>query len=571
LDFSKTCLLQPKMKLLLSITLFSLMITPNFSWAKISVTKEQRTIVVSDLANFNYTEKIELLKLGENQDYFQFGIREGDELEGIEVFIINNGKKKKYNINNSLSTSTIDNSSFFSGRKIYYFSLSTEGRYEINYSVKSKESIFIAELHKNGQYDALISTYQIELPDNLQMSTSQMGVLKGSVQLKQSDFLDSTESLKVLVHPVGTEPIDYFSNWFEGRLQDISSLSQADIPEELIALQNGPKEQLAKAIFDYVKRKITYVDIENGINAIVPRDCKFVQKKGRGDCKDMANLLFSLYKYFEFDAYLAISKTSSIKEKFDFPSLAEANHMICVLYLDSKPIFLDATENECEFRDPSLQIFNTEAFLIGKKPFFIDVSGVPFFESKADIDLIFTVNDQNEWNAQMSFSALGKSNTILKGLMGDKKYQNNLPKIAQVLVNLNWELVSNSHTDTSSYLEFSAPIPKSNIMNVGKSSYIDLAKRFDLNMITFLFYGDTLPAFTGQTNLNIEFPGEIKSHIPTMENDFYKISKNGNKAEMILIELKRTVNKLSPSEWSEISEKFKALFNKPIEISYEKN
>ena len=101
------------------------MITPNFSWAKISVTKEQRTIVVSDLANFNYTEKIELLKLGENQDYFQFGIREGDELEDVEVLIINNGKKKKYNINNTLSTSTIDNSSFFSGRKIYYFSLST--------------------------------------------------------------------------------------------------------------------------------------------------------------------------------------------------------------------------------------------------------------------------------------------------------------------------------------------------------------------------------------------------------------------------------------------------------------
>src|SRR5690606_35368364 len=137
-------------------------------------------------------------------------------------------------------------------------------------------------------------------------------------------------------------------------------------------------------------------------NAIVPRDCNFVNLKGRGDCKDMANLLYAIYKEFGFEVYPAISRTRSRNKKLDFPSLSLANHMICVLYLDGNPVFLDATERFCAFGDPSLQVFNTEVFVVGKKPYFQSISGNTIAESKTVIDLVLQQVSEKEWTTEMS-------------------------------------------------------------------------------------------------------------------------------------------------------------------------
>lgn len=540
------------------------------SWANVLVSNESRTIVVKDLENFTYSEKIILIKSGLVKDYFYIGLRQDEILESLTVYQLKEGKKKKININSLLSESTIDNTSFFSGRKINYFPLELEGCYEISYSIQSKETIFISEFHKNGVYNAVTSHTHIELPAHLQMSTSQGEVLSGSIHLKQSDFLDSLTSMKVLVHPNGVNPNDYFSAWFEIRLKDLSSINELTIPKELLELRDRPREELAKSIFDYVKSKIVYVDIENGINAIVPRDCAFVQKKGRGDCKDMANLMYAYFKYFDFETYLAISKTNSRKEKFDFPSLAEANHMICILYLDANPIFLDATEKECDFRDPSLQIFNTEAFLIGKKPYFLNVSGAPFYKSQASVNLIFEVNDSQEWKAKLSFSACGKSNTLLKSLMRDHKFVDNSSSLGRLLVDLNWSYTSSSVSDSTSKIDFVSQLSKSSIMNIGNSSYIDLGNKLDLNRITYLFYGDTLPTFVSELSLIIQFPGKIKTTISDIQIGGFKMAKLNGDNDSILITLIQGIEEVKPTEWLKIKEYFNSIFNKPIEIFYEK-
>lgn len=557
----------PIMKL---IPIILLLFSSSFSWCNIVVSFESRSIVVRDLVDFSYTDKIEIFKTGVNKDYFQIGLREGEILENLEVFQIMNDKKKKYKISNLLSESTIDNSSFFSGQKINYFPIVDEGKYEITYTVKSKETIFISEFYKNGMYNAVKSITSIDLPIDLQISTSQGDVLTGLVNLSQKDFIDSLKSIKVLVHPIGTNPEDYFSNWFNVKVDKLSKIEEVNVPKELLELKNGSRELLAQAIFDFVKNKITYVDIENGINAIVPRDCAFVQNKGRGDCKDMANLLFAYYKYFDFEAYLAISKTSIRKEKFDFPSLSEANHMICVLYLEASPIFLDATEKECEFRDPSLQIFNTEAFLIGKKPYFIDVLGIPFNKSQADVLLKLEFNNLNQWAAKLSVSTLGKSNTILKSLKGNNKFTENLPNLARLLVNLNWNLVNSSESDSTSQMNFTSPISKSNILNVDKSCYIDLATKLDLNMVSYLFYGDTIPTFASATSLMIQFPGKIKTSVIGFESDHFNLYKIEGDSDSIMIEFKYNPDQLKTSDWLKIKEHFNSILNKPIEIYYER-
>ena len=81
----------------------------------------------------------------------------------------------------------------------------------------------------------------------------------------------------------------------------------------------------------------------------------------------MSNLLCQSLRAIGFDAQLALSSTIDHRFDLDFPSLASANHVICVLKHDGEWLYLDATERSGFFGHPSRQIQGRSIFIIDEE------------------------------------------------------------------------------------------------------------------------------------------------------------------------------------------------------------
>ncbi len=100
-----------------------------------------------------------------------------------------------------------------------------------------------------------------------------------------------------------------------------------------------------KAVYYWVQHNIHYVAIEDGNNGVVPASALYVYEKRYGDCKGMANLIYTLLKKLGIDAYYTWVGTVELPYKYtEVPTPFIDNHMI-VTYIDQagKYYFLDAT------------------------------------------------------------------------------------------------------------------------------------------------------------------------------------------------------------------------------------
>ena len=99
-----------------------------------------------------------------------------------------------------------------------------------------------------------------------------------------------------------------------------------------------------KSIYYWVQDNIRYVAFEYGIMGFRPESCQSVMKNKFGDCKGMANITKEMLTLAGFDARLTWIGTNDLPYDYSIPSLNVDNHMICTVFLDGEPIFLDATE-----------------------------------------------------------------------------------------------------------------------------------------------------------------------------------------------------------------------------------
>src|SRR5690606_38984039 len=88
-------------------------------------------------------------------------------------------------------------------------------------------------------------------------------------------------------------------------------------------------------VYETIQRKISYVDIEDALGALIPRAPGMNWNNKYGDCKDMAFLVHSILKSKGVTSYIAISRSLSLEDTFDFPSISLANHVICVAYINN--------------------------------------------------------------------------------------------------------------------------------------------------------------------------------------------------------------------------------------------
>lgn len=108
--------------------------------------------------------------------------------------------------------------------------------------------------------------------------------------------------------------------------------------------QAKSRNDTIEALYRFVQQSIRYVAYEEGEAAFRPETPAGTLKKRYGDCKSMSLLLATLLNRAGIKAHIATVGTNSIPWLIsENPSLAAADHMICIVSDNGRKLFLDPT------------------------------------------------------------------------------------------------------------------------------------------------------------------------------------------------------------------------------------
>jgi transglutaminase-like putative cysteine protease len=146
-----------------------------------------------------------------------------------------------------------------------------------------------------------------------------------------------------------------FDNWEEIGRWYASLQSEAVKPTPAITAKSAEltmgmtKDQdKIRALYNYVSLQVHYVGLDFGIGRYQPHPAQDVLENQYGDCKDKHTLFAALMKAAGYDVWPALIH-STRKLKSDVPSLAQFDHVISVVPLGGKLIWLDTTPEVAPF------------------------------------------------------------------------------------------------------------------------------------------------------------------------------------------------------------------------------
>lgn len=134
-------------------------------------------------------------------------------------------------------------------------------------------------------------------------------------------------------------------NWYKSLVDELEN-DNTDIKDKVAELtaNAATEEEKIRNIYYWIQDNIRYIAFEDGIAGFKPDEASNVFNKRYGDCKGMANLTKQMLTEAGFDARLTWVGTKHIAYDYSTPNLSVDNHMICTVWLDGKPLFLDGTE-----------------------------------------------------------------------------------------------------------------------------------------------------------------------------------------------------------------------------------
>ncbi len=162
-------------------------------------------------------------------------------------------------------------------------------------------------------------------------------------------------------------------DWYKSlvdQLDDDQAIFKAQVEQLTSKVQTD--EEKIKAIYYWVQDNIRYIAFEDGIAGFKPDESQNVFQKRYGDCKGMANLTKQMLISAGFDARLTWIGTKRIAYDYSIPNLAVDNHMICTVFLDEKPFFLDSTEKYCALGEYAERIQGRQVLIENGNDFILD-------------------------------------------------------------------------------------------------------------------------------------------------------------------------------------------------------
>ncbi len=120
----------------------------------------------------------------------------------------------------------------------------------------------------------------------------------------------------------------------------------AALADDIVGDAREPRE-IAKRLYEWVSRQISYAGNCIGLGAVVPRDLDVVLDNRMGDCKDHATLLEALLKAKGIDSTQALVNAGRTYALPEIPVASMVNHVIT--YVPAMDLYLDSTAGVVPF------------------------------------------------------------------------------------------------------------------------------------------------------------------------------------------------------------------------------
>lgn len=235
----------------------------------------------------------------------------------------------------------------------------------------------------------------------------------------------------------GFTTIEELAQWIKAK--DEVDCSIADIDQFIAPIIKDSKtdEDKARAIFAWVQSNIRYVAFEQGEAGYVPDRPAEVLRKRYGDCKGMACLLTTLLRHIGLKADMATLGTGWRPTTLDDgPSLLAFNHKVCILNLNNRDIFLDATQRHMPMGYIP-QASQGHKCLIEKSAKEIELPYDTHHQSSVIINKKLAVTRSTEGEIQLegtaTFSARGEERLDLLDALNDIKQKDHEEAISKLM------------------------------------------------------------------------------------------------------------------------------------------
>jgi hypothetical protein len=328
-----------------------------------------------------------------------------EKVKDLTLVYFENSKAKKVKQKDFFRTA-LSSTSFYEGIEAFQYHLEGISSFVLTYTIEKEDPMLVLTFNFYSYHPCDSIYYGLNLPVNkvfnydlpFPIENLKIDSVKGSernkftfsagdllervVPFRKTNYSVSDYGSKVIRVQIGDlqNRNATLNNWYQSLVKETGELnnSSKNIMDTLL-MGISDKDTIVSTLLEFVQKKIKYIDIEDGINAFVPRNVNDILLKRQGDCKDMSNLLVQSLKYKGLDAYLALSSTLSHRLELDFPNIASANHVVCVVNLHDKFLVVDGTDQFCTYPNPSSHTQGRNIFVINNAGgFFHPVEKIPF-------------------------------------------------------------------------------------------------------------------------------------------------------------------------------------------------
>ncbi len=204
--------------------------------------------------------------------------------------------------------------------------------------------------------------------------------------------------------------------WYDSLQKDAVVVTPA-IQARAALLTKGltSDDDKVRAIFNDVAMMIHYVALDFGIGRYEPHAADDVLSNEYGDCKDKHTLLAALLKAAGIEAWPVLISSSRELDP-DVPSPAQFDHVITLVKLKDKMLWMDSTEEVAPVRVilPTLRDKQALAIPVGKAAYLERTPADLPFAQTSRFEVNGTVSDQGAFTAQIAQSYHGDAELALR-------------------------------------------------------------------------------------------------------------------------------------------------------------
>ncbi len=338
----------------------------------------------------------------------------------------NRQKKKEHKIEDAPSHS------FYSGAQMIRISIPKNSEFSITYSLTCTELKMLSAMHFNNFYETDSIKYHFKVPSIFQLKFDTTELVKLNIAIDSNsipyqeiykfsaghhDKIDKCQ--KILLYSISNKNEDQYTSlvkWYRKLLKEIDGIGDSEISEITQGLNNKDTLEFITEVFKKVRQKISYIDFEAGYGAWQPRPANQIIQNKKGDCKDMANILYQIFKKNNISAFIALIASTS-KTDFSFPTLASFNHALCIVRYQGKEYVFDATDKTSPIGFPSRHTQGHTALCISDSTFWLYKIPTPSKDLNKSINNIkITETDSGNfgiWNCTYKGYEASEFNDIL--------------------------------------------------------------------------------------------------------------------------------------------------------------